>query len=79
MKTTAAGRQIAIFCQSGPTPAVIAASVASSRAVGILSMSVIPCPAAIKASSAVSIGVADGITPAAMRRRQKVRPRRPWW
>ena len=36
MKTTAAGRQRAIFCQSGPMPAVRSASVASSRAVGTL-------------------------------------------
>ena len=56
MNTTAAGRQMAIFCQSGPTPAVRAASVASSRAVGALSRSVMPWPAASSASSAVSIG-----------------------
>ena len=31
MNTTAAGRQMAIFCQSGPTPVVSSASVASSR------------------------------------------------
>ena len=31
MNTIAAGRQIAIFCHSGPTPAVSTASVASSR------------------------------------------------
>ena len=42
MNTIAAGRQMAIFCQSGPTPAVKAASVASSRGVGTLSRSVIP-------------------------------------
>ena len=47
---------MAIFCQSGPTPAVRTASVASSRGVGSLIRSVIPWPAAISASSAVSIG-----------------------
>jgi hypothetical protein len=33
-KTTAAGRQIATFCHSGPTPARRVASVASSRRLG---------------------------------------------
>ena len=56
MNTTAAGRHSAIFCQSGPTPAVRSASLASSRAVGALSRSVMPWPAAMRASSAVSIG-----------------------
>ena len=79
MKTIAAGRQMAIFCQSGPTPAVKAASVASSRGVGTLSRSVMPWPTAISASSAVSISVVAGRTPAVISRRQNVRPSRPWW
>ena len=54
---------MAIFCQSGPTPAVSAASVATSRGVGALSRSVMPWPAAMSASSAVSMGVPRGMTP----------------
>jgi hypothetical protein len=79
MNTTAPGRQMAIFCQSGPTPAVSDESDASSRAVGALSRSVMPWPAATRASSADSIGVPAGRTPAVMSRRQKVRPSWPWW
>ena len=79
MNTTAAGRQRAIFCQSGPTPAVRSASVASSRGVGRL-MQVGDAVAGRHERVVGGLDRRPGREDAGEHQpRQKVRPRRPWW
>jgi hypothetical protein len=78
-KITAAGRQIATFRKSGPTPARSSLSLAVSRGVGSFRRSVIPCPSATRASSARPRSASAGRIRVSTSRRQNDCPRRPRW